>query len=388
MKGATMILFLMTLFVTTSGANEFTQHTVPTPEMVCKKIDYSSYFVAQNSESSIKQTNPDVSKPNFAGQYIILKNPLLLETVWLIADCKTGKIFHEKISARNLQFKNNSTLVIAENDRAASELFLWSEDSWDKLDEMPSDAPVSTTPSAESKDKTTVPPPSGATASAPVMQKSMLEHYDAFFKKFPTPVSTTACKPLDFDSYFKAQQEKTGILKLNKELGHANFAGHYLLVKSEIMFDTLWYIADCETGKFLPEFISGKAIFKPESATVLLKQSKDYPEIKLWQDSQWYQLADTTQKNHPAVKNTLTGQKAKTLADALSVTPKNQKIQFEKIECGPSGCTVDRFKQPGLAIDASHTVALGELIHIFGPEAQEGACEIKSNEPQCLLNSK
>jgi len=46
------------------------------------------------------------------------------------------------------------------------------------------------------------------------------------------------------------------MLRSNPERTHPNFAGKYLLLKNEFLFDTAWFVADCTTGKFIKEMLS------------------------------------------------------------------------------------------------------------------------------------
>ena len=94
----------------------------------------------------------------------------------------------------------------------------------------------------------------------------------AFFT-IPSFAETPACHSLDFDSYFVAQQAKSNLQKMN-DLQHPNFARNFLLVKNAMMMETLYLIADCRTGKFLHEKISGEAKFTLDSNEVLLSNLK------------------------------------------------------------------------------------------------------------------
>jgi hypothetical protein len=119
---------------TPAPAAAFAQYPVPAESITCHALDFESYFKAQQFKSSILRDKPDLTHPNFAGHYLILKNEFVLETIWLIADCTTGKFFHETLSG-NLEFKTDSNLVILiPKSGETSEWNVWSGKDWLKVE--------------------------------------------------------------------------------------------------------------------------------------------------------------------------------------------------------------------------------------------------------------
>jgi hypothetical protein len=363
-----MIAFLLTLLVTSSFADNFSQHTVPVEPITCKPLNYDTYFVAQNSKANIVESNPSVSKPNFAGHYLLLKNPLMMEVVWLIADCSTGKFLKEKLSGPKLEFKTDSALVVLGFERSPSETYVWTDENWNRIEVVSTDENSPTKSTAE-----------------PAMQKTTDQQYGALFEKNRVSVTANRCKPIDFNSYFKAQKAKENILSFKPDLSTANFAGHYLLLKNELMFQNLWLIADCETGKFLPVSVIGKALFRADSALVVMRQSGDFNQLMLWSDLQWIELVDSSRTKHPSVNTTLEGEKAKMVLNALPNPERLQKIKFENLACHDQTCTVDLPKRPKTTLKPGSSAALNALLQILGGPLESGFCEVRGKFTSCEI---
>lgn len=365
-----MIQILLMLLVSPASAIEFSQHPAVLQDITCKKIDYNSYFIAQNAESNLKKLNPEVSKPNFAGQYLLLRNEMLMETLWLVVDCKTGKFMRENISGKEIDFKPNSSLIVLKKDQKTTEHYVWSTDAWMKVD---STLVVSTNPAVLPKVITS------AEGSFP--------QYESLYAKYAVKLNDTECKALDYNSYFKAQRSEENIKKVNTALSRPNFGGKYLLVKNEMLFETVMLLADCSTGKFLPLPLSGKGVYKPDSTLVLSKQSGDYPQLMVWQDDQWIQIFDTVQDHPQKISNLLYGKKAKELQAAIANPEKDQIVRFENLVCKDGVCTYDRGKSKALKVETAHAKALSEWVPLLGSVIDSGTCKTERSELQCEMKS-
>ena len=82
-------------------------------------------------------------------------------------------------------------------------------------------------------------------------------------------------------------------------------------------------IADCNTGNFFSDIITGNAEFKNDSLLVKQSTSGNYANFILWNESdqQWFQLHG---------KNNLYGSNAKKLFESLINKDKSNTIRFEK----------------------------------------------------------
>jgi hypothetical protein len=108
------------------------------------------------------------------------------------------------------------------------------------------------------------------------------------------------CHALKYDSYFVAQNLKGNIQSLTPDLNHANFAGHYLLLRSELAMETLYLIASCDTGNFYHEKLNGDAAhFSPESNQLDLVMKNGDSTHYEWDGKSWIQ--GDTQKGSPLV---------------------------------------------------------------------------------------
>jgi len=350
-----------------------------TPAPHCHAPDYSSYFIAQNEESNLKSINAKALAdltPNFGSEYLLLRSELLMENLWLVVDCKTGKFFHEKISGQDLVFHPDRLSVVLKQKNSPDEYYTWSGDEWTKVD-----APATANPTAT--DTATAASPSAA-SPAPPAAASLQTRYESLFPKYSVQAPKVLhCKPLDYDSYFRAQSQKDTIRKLNSSLDHPNFAGKYLLLKSETLFQTLWLLADCETGKFLPELLTGHAVFRADSALVIFKKSGNFPDLKLWKDDQWNSVADPIQTSAGSVTNTFTGEPAKRLWDALPFERKTGTLRFESVQCENEHCRVHLFPDQEKNFDSA---ALAPWIQVFGTRIESGSCDAASGKPRCQVS--
>lgn len=328
------LLFMLLVTVNFAQADSipFDQYQVPVESIECKKLDFTSYFQAEKSKPNILKVNPDLTHPNFAGNLLLVKVELLMESLWLLADCKTGKFFHEKLSGR-VSFKPDSRLIaLSANNKNDTEVEYqsWDGETWVKVD-IVTTSPAPTAPSEALAKKE-----ASTTSFAPTASS-----YDVLFAKYPSEKKIGTCKAPDFSSYFKAMEGKSNILKLNSKLDEPNFNGHYLILKNNLMFDTLWLTLDCDTGKFLPFYLSGDiAQFKIDSSFLLIKESKDFPRLFRFSDQAWIELQNLVQKNRQKIKNTITHEDANRIFELFPNPDKLKVLRFSQLICKSRKCTV------------------------------------------------
>lgn len=77
----------------------------------CQTIDLKSHPMAWYFRNNIRNNNPDLSKPNFNGQFYLLISPLSGGANWFVADCKTGKVKGTDLVGELLFNAKSSVLV-------------------------------------------------------------------------------------------------------------------------------------------------------------------------------------------------------------------------------------------------------------------------------------
>ena len=271
----------------------------------CKPLNYLSYSRARNAEDMIKKNNPEVSKPNFGGKYLLVQIPYMMGTDWLIADCETGSFLKETLTG-SAQFKVDSFLIkLSQKD--ASEWKLWTGTTFIKAEEK------------DSKRGT---------------QENTLEaRYQDTFESFATPLEQTPCAKLNFASYFRAQTSELNIRNQKLDLTRPNFAGNHLLIRVELLFETLWLIADCKTGNFASDYLSGDLLFKPSSSLVVKTDSGKAPELMTWDGSEWIRRPDPTRTDGGVLQNSIHGDLARALIRILPNPDHHSKIAFQDFQC-------------------------------------------------------
>ena len=200
-------LLALTFVVSTHAAfaveDEFSKYPTPIQAITCKDLDFNSNFRAERSQPNIIRANPNRSQPNFAGKYLLLKNELMLETEWLIADCATGKFLKERVYGQ-AQFKPDSTLVILFPDPSKTK----SDDDDEQLPELKffKDEEWMTTTISKPEAKPDAKGAAAAPGEKPVDKAvATLQQYEELFKNYPAPISDITCKSLDYRSNFKVQ---------------------------------------------------------------------------------------------------------------------------------------------------------------------------------------
>jgi hypothetical protein len=286
----------------------------------CRKPDFTSYSRARNAEEMIRKNNPDLSKPNFGGQYLLLQAPYMMGTDWLILDCKTG-VFLKEVITGQAEFKKDSFLVRL-SDKTSTEWKLWTGSTFVKAEE---------TKSLESKPA----------------ENSLVSRYAEAFNGFPAGPVKSTCAPLKFSSYFRAQNAEMNIKNQKTDLSRPNFAGNFILIRVELLFETIHLIANCETGLFFPEYLSGDLTFRVDSALAILTTSGKSPELFLWHAPLWIKRPDPTTSDGPFIFNEISREDARSLIRLLPNPDHHSRIEFEDLVCRSapgSGCS---FRIPG-----------------------------------------
>jgi hypothetical protein len=371
------------------AASEFEQYPAVKSVSTCKELDFGSYFRAQDHKKHLIRDNPGLSRPNFGGKYLLLKQELLMETLWLIADCETGKFHHETLTGL-AEFKPDSLLVILtkpKSDRPA-EFQLWKGDEWTRLD-----SPEASSLNASGSPVPGASPGPAAASTAPVKSEAM---YATLFSRYPTEAPIATCKDLDYNSYFRAQSAKGNLIKLNPERSKPNFAGKYLLLRNDLMFERIWLIADCTTGKFLNQMIQDNAEFRPDSALIVVRQSSDYAHLILWRDERFVHLLNPVRTGKQEIENEVFDQDARTLMDLAGIPKNDSRGSFEDLRCVGQNCTIRKFPDPKPQVLAPELAHLAEsVLKKWGGEFREGTatgysiengkCRRQKSNPVCEI---
>lgn len=293
----------------------------------CHALKFDSYFVAQNVKDNIKRVNPELSKANFAEHFILLRAELAMETLYLIASCDTGEFLHEKISADQARFSVVSNQVDFSIKNGETTHYEWDGHSWIKGSSLSENAivrpPVNAAKSASDQ----------KASSGPVtMQASLADGYQELFALHATPsITALKCAPLDYASFFRAQNNRNAIEKNKAGYLTANFAGDQLLIQTDTLFDSVYLIADCKSGKFSNEFIQGNLNYTSSSNLVINKSSSQKPNLDVWTHGQWIQIPDPVQATKEPITNTLYGTFAQELVHSLPNPKHLDTLRFEQL---------------------------------------------------------
>jgi hypothetical protein len=301
--------------------------------MKCHALKFDSYFVASNVKDNIRKINPVLGQANFDGKYLLLRAELAMETLYLIASCETGEFFHEKLSGDLATYSLGGPGVDLKDGKDSTH-YEWDGKSWLKGNTRPAEpattgAPGNNTPSAVTNSSAST----GAASSVPSPSATpgMKEAYQSLFAKFPPPETLTTCAPLDYSSNFRAQKNKSTILKYSPDLSRPNFAGSKLLVKTESIFETITLLADCKTGKFDDDFLKDHVTFEANSRLAIVNSSDTHPDLMVWSGSQWLRIADPTQ-SHGTILNTLYREKAALVIAAVPNPKHLDTLRFENLK--------------------------------------------------------
>ncbi len=311
----------------------------PAPGIVqdCKKPDFLSSSKARNAEEMIRKNNSDLTKPNFGGKYLLLQIPYMMGSDWLIVDCGTGKFLPEVISG-NAEFKLQSFLVRL-TEKNSSSWKLWTGSQFVKLEDLKE-------------------------AQGPSLENSLSARYQSLFSSYPAASKKIKCAPLKYSSYFRAQNAEQTIRNQKNDFSTPNFAGSYLLIRVELLFETIHLIAHCETGIFSPEYRSGEMTFQPGSRIAILTNSGNPPEVLLWEENFWIKRPDTTLSAGNLVFNELAREEARALIKLFPNPHHRSKIEFKDLLCRET----DPVQCSFLAPDAK---AVDQRIQLLAPPGQE-----------------
>lgn len=92
----------------------------------CKTIDLRSHPMAWYFRNNIRNHNPELTKPNFDGQFHLLISPLSGGANWFVADCKTGKVKGTDLVGE-LLFNAQSSVLVRTPAKASEypEIYKW-----------------------------------------------------------------------------------------------------------------------------------------------------------------------------------------------------------------------------------------------------------------------
>ena len=390
------ILLVSILALLSIQAQAQTQYATPVQEIICKDLDFDSYFKVQNIKSNLLRSNPERKHPNFAGKYLLLKNEYLFNTTWFVADCATGKFIKEAFTPDHKkpkgEFKADSALFIVspttKDDLTQVQYHVFQNEQWMRVDAPesasmpainPTPAAISTSPGAG---------PGLPTAAASVSATSPQD----LFLKYPVTIPpSSACKNLDFDSYHRAQDNKAKLIKQSSDLQHPNFAGHYLLLKVETITTPYWFIADCETGKFLPETLTGEINFQKDSSLIKRFSSGSYASYRQWlgDEQQWIQVPGTDKNNKETIQNTIQGKTAKTLFSLIPNPDRSTTLHFGNLQCGENHCEVDLGKRKAVPLQISEFKTATDFLKIWGADLKikSGNCKNEDKSFRCDIEN-
>ena len=323
---------------------------------VCHAPDFDSNHKARNLKDTLLKETPDLSHPNFGNHYLILKASLMMETLHFVVDCEAGKIFHTSLTG-DAHFKADSS-VLELKTKDGTEFQRWTGTDFVRVenDQKPSEAP----------------PPEPT--------------YEAQFAAHTLVPDTTPCKPLDYSSYFRASAAKGNIERLKTPLNLANFGGHYLLLKNELIFETLWLIADCRTGKFIPEYLSAKdVLFKKDSTSLVMKNTGAFPRFYHFALNQWIESPDLSRAEHPSVSNDWRGMETLSLIQAIPNPEHHAILSFEGLKC----TIIEGSKKPSCELKGmSHfTPELSEKLIPIVQAYGASNLGLKASNPTYLIKS-
>ncbi len=372
----TYALLIQTNCFAQTPKQDFAKYSTPKQNIQCKELDYSSYHKTEAIKSSLKKSNPDLNHPNFAGKYLLLRNDYLFETLWFVADCSTGKFIKDSLSTDHkkpsTEFNSESSLVLIQSldqkNPAPIEYHAFQNEKWARV-AIPTTTSVSPNPSPTTS-------LSNNSATTPAPQN---EEFD--FSQYPAQVNNT-CKELDFDSYSRAQAAKGNLLKDKPDLSKPNFAGRYYLLQGETIAHTYWLIADCNTGKFLPEMLTGSGLFQKDSHLFKVFNSGKFPTYYVWNadDAQWIKLHGS---------NSIYTKSAMKLYEALPNPEKSSNLKFENLICSKINCVIDMGNEKGKPISGSNAESLISLTSIWGINntIKSGVCKDKNGKISCEIEN-
>jgi hypothetical protein len=334
MPSLLILLFLGFLPVESASASDprFEDHKIEPVLETCAPLDFMSTSLSRNHQERILARKPDLKRANFGGKYLLLNLPLMMEDLWLIVDCSTGKFLKPTLDGK-ARFRPESLLVELKT-KEGTEWQVWRNGGWSRLESTGSSTQVSTTPS----------PASG--------------------------LSGPPCAPPDYRSYFKADAVRENLLELNPEPGRTNYFKHYRVLKNELLFETRWFLLDCRTGTFEKEVLTAsRAEFSAEGEILTLRDEGKFPRRLKWARQQWIETPDPARPDQ-TVRNPLEGQDARRLYALLPNPAHHHRLDFEDLVC-EQGASADstkcRVKMTSTgAAPSPHVWTAGEASWIYG----------------------
>lgn len=88
------------------------KYSVPVVDMKCADLDFKTKSPLRRFKTNISRSNAQISKPNFAGKYLLLENPISMGSGWELASCETGKYLKSFPSIGTLIFSPDSSVAI------------------------------------------------------------------------------------------------------------------------------------------------------------------------------------------------------------------------------------------------------------------------------------
>jgi hypothetical protein len=349
-------LFLGFLPVESSNAADprFEDHPVETTLETCAPLDFMSTSLARNHQERILSSKPDVKKPNFGGKYLLLNLSLMMEDLWLIADCSTGKFLKPNLDGK-ARFRPDS-LLLELKTKEGVEWQVWKNSVWSRMEVTPVLPPTRVVPS-----------PGPSTGSG---------------------IPGMPCPMPDYRSYFKADAVQDNLRKLNPDSDRSNYAGTYRILKNELLFETRWFLMDCRTGKFEKEVLSAsRADFTVASELLVLRDDGKFPRHLKWTRGQWVETPDPGRPDH-SVRNVLEGPDARKLFAMLPNPTHHDRLEFEDLICekGPAApalvCRVrlvSTGSSPGTHVfKIEENTWITKLVGDFGTAAMSPRSEVQS----------
>lgn len=138
----------------------------------------------------------------------------------------------------------------------------------------------------------------------------ILPLYQAEIMKYATGIPVEQnCAKLNFNSFADALKNQATITQANPEISKANFNSQYLLLKSPMSTGSIWFIAECKTGNFLPNtFPAGNVFFSPNTPVAVMNPPSPLntfttyrpgayglPKLIVWKNSKWDVLPNPIQ---------------------------------------------------------------------------------------------
>jgi hypothetical protein len=311
----------------------------------CKTPDFDSYSTARNLKNSILAEKPNFKTANFGQHFLILKASLSMETLWFIVDCETGKFAKQTLEGSEATFTlNSSTLELRQKE--GNQIHEWKNGNWTRVEKKSPDIAASTNePEAASKD---------------------------------------SCSEPDFHTYHRADTSKESLLKQNPIRNHPNFSEHYFVMKSELLFETLWFAFDCRNGKFIPEFLKATDLKSNFASPILTTQNTgEYPRHYKTNGEQWIETLPLSNRTGVRVKNSLIGKSAREFASQLPNPEHHHAIEFKNLLChfkpnqSARDCSIE-LEQKVTPIPKDAQTLAGLILTDFGAPVQSQDLQVKT----------